>query len=193
MISLHKINPMVRAIGTMGAVAALVSGITFAQVLNSNTVKLTDDTISTTSLGLAIAPDPGTCPAAGAAPWTTSMQGMTITNLTGTSTFNFCLENTSDSGAGPESVAMDSPAAITTVGIPANQITLDVTCNGGTDNNGGTLDTFGPSANFVVDRSFAQGTVDTCTATATLNSTYSGSGGSVNPFELDFTGTSTSS
>jgi len=39
MLKLRHINPMVRAIGTMGAVAALVGGVTFAQQ-TSNTVML---------------------------------------------------------------------------------------------------------------------------------------------------------
>ena len=191
MLGVHKINPMVRAIGTMGAVAALVGGITFAQAFNSNTVKLTDNTISTPSLGLAVsAPVGDTCPAVGAASWTTSMPGMTITNLNGTQTYTFCLENTSDTGSGPMSVIMTSPSAITTTGSLADtDVTLNVACGStATPGAGGTLDTFNTTDGYVVDSSFAQGTVDTCTATATLNSGYSGSGGSVNPFELDFVG-----
>jgi hypothetical protein len=190
MLHLHKINPMVRAIGTMGAVAGLVAGITFAQTLNSNQVKLTNDTISTPSLGLAVAPaTAGVCPLVGDASWTTSMQGMQIKNLNSTpATYTFCLQNNSDSGSGPEAVTMTSAAAITSTGIAPTDVTLKVSCNGGTAV-GGTLDTFSPTDTFVVDGAFAQGTVDTCTATATLNPLYSGMGGSVNPFELDFVGT----
>ncbi len=45
MFKLHKINPMVRAIGTMGAIVAIAGGITYAQ-LTSNTVKLTNNTLN---------------------------------------------------------------------------------------------------------------------------------------------------
>lgn len=191
MFSLRKINPMARAVGTMGAIAAIVGGITYAATINSGTVKLTNNTISTPSLGLAISTpkNNGGCPNSSATSWTSSMQGMTITNLTSASqTYNFCLENTADTGSGPQTVTMTSPATITTSGIPASQISLTVGCGTATPA-GGTLDTFGPSDNFVVDGAFSQGAIESCTATVTLNSSYSGSGGSVNPFELDFTGT----
>ena len=48
MFHITKINPMVRAVGTMGAVVALVGGITFAS-LTSNTVTLADNQLSVTN------------------------------------------------------------------------------------------------------------------------------------------------
>jgi hypothetical protein len=53
MLHLRNINPMVRAVGTMGAVSALVGGITFAQ-LTSNTVALSPNTLSTGTANLEI-------------------------------------------------------------------------------------------------------------------------------------------
>ncbi len=53
MLHLRNINPMVRAVGVMGAVGALVGGITFAQ-LTSNTVALSSNTLSTGSVNLEI-------------------------------------------------------------------------------------------------------------------------------------------
>ncbi len=50
---LRKISPMVRAIGTMGAVAAVVGGITFAQ-LTSNTVALYGNELDATTHVLQI-------------------------------------------------------------------------------------------------------------------------------------------
>jgi hypothetical protein len=47
MVSIRSINPMVRAVGTMGAVAAVVGGITFA-ALTSNTVALSPNTLDIT-------------------------------------------------------------------------------------------------------------------------------------------------
>jgi hypothetical protein len=57
MFKLRKISPMVRSIGTMGAVAAIVGGVTFAQ-LQSSPVTLTSNTI-TTSANLKISSDGG--------------------------------------------------------------------------------------------------------------------------------------
>ncbi len=56
MFTIHKINPMVRAVGTMGAVAALVGGITFAN-LTSNTVALTPNNLTSATAALQIGPN----------------------------------------------------------------------------------------------------------------------------------------
>ena len=48
MLSLRTINPMVRAVGTMGAVVAVVGGVTFAQ-LQTNTVALTANELDVTT------------------------------------------------------------------------------------------------------------------------------------------------
>lgn len=53
MLHITKINPMVRAIGTVGAVAALVGGITFAQ-FQTNTVALTANELDVTNHTLQI-------------------------------------------------------------------------------------------------------------------------------------------
>ena len=52
MLSLRKINPMLRATGVIGAVAALVTGITFAAL--SNQATLADTTVNTANAGLNI-------------------------------------------------------------------------------------------------------------------------------------------
>ena len=53
MLSLRNINPMVRSIGTMGAVVALVGGVTFAN-LQSNAVALSPNNISTGTASIQI-------------------------------------------------------------------------------------------------------------------------------------------
>jgi len=80
MLSIHKINPMFRAVGTVGAVAALVGGIT------SNDVTLTANTINSATASLKVF-DGST--------YTTTSTGFTVTNLVpGTGVTNpFFLEN----------------------------------------------------------------------------------------------------
>jgi hypothetical protein len=53
-----------------------------------------------------------------------------------------------------------------------------------------TLDVLAGTTAFT-SSSIPAATNSACTVTATLNSSYTGSGGTVTPFELDFTGTST--
>jgi hypothetical protein len=195
MLHLHKINPMVRAIGTMGAVAGLVAGITFAQI-PSNTATLTDNTLDSATATLGIGLD-ATC----TTPLSTQT-GMDFTNLlpgVASSPFNFCLDNTGGATAGtPLNVTVSTPT--TSAGtIPFSDVTLAITCGvGGVDDNSqvnfsttlNTLNTPTSLSGNALNNS--TNNVWTCQATAKLNSSVTTSGGVVTPFELDFVGTSAS-
>ena len=88
MVGILKMNPLLRAIGVIGAVAALVTGVTFA-ALNS-TATLTDNTISSGTAGLRVSTDNTT--------FSDSEPGFTVTGLipgTG-STKTFYLRNNGD-------------------------------------------------------------------------------------------------
>lgn len=191
MISLRKINPMARAIGTMGAVAALVGGITFAATgLTSNTVALSPNTLTTATASLAIAsgtscnnsPDTG----AGDGP---STPGLNDSSLVpgGSTSVNFCLDNT---GGVPLTVSASIPQDLSG-STAAGDTSLTVTCN--------TEGSIGPQAlstwsGGAFGTALPAGTSDNCTATAALNSTYGGSGGEVIPaFAIDFVGNQPSS
>lgn len=180
-----KINPLVRAVGTVGAVAALVGGVTFA-AQTSNTVKLTDNTITSTSASLAI--DNVAC--TDTAPSTTSAAGFNFGTLTPGTTpsasQSFCLWN---NGTAALDVSVTSPTNFSTSAIPAGDVTLNFTCGSTTDSV--KLSALGTAS--LVDSGLAAGTGQTCTVTATLDHTFTGSSGSVTPFELDFSGTSTTS
>lgn len=196
MLSIRKINPMVRAIGTMGAVAAIAGGITFA-AFTSNTAALSQVSMETPAPGLAIADvtGPSTCPATSSDSWsgnnTTpgSITGHDFSDLTSTpQTFQFCLMNNS-STSGSEAITMTPKGTLSATGLSLTDVTLKVGC-GTTTAVGGSLDQFNSTDNFMVEGSLAQNSVDLCTATASLtNPSYSGPGGSIAAFELDFVGT----
>ena len=182
MLHLRKINPMFRAIGTVGMVAGLAVGISFA-AQTSNTVTLTDNSVTSTTAALQIADAACTT-----APGTTTATGVTVGPLApgDTSTpSSFCLWN---AGTADLDVSVTSPTNFSTSVIPASDVTLNFTC-GTTAVASVKLSAL--STPTVVDSSpLAAGTGDTCTVTATLDPGVT-TGGTVTPFELDFTGTST--
>ena len=179
------LNSKVRAIGTMSAVAALVEGVTFA--LTPNQVALTNNQLTAATSSLAIGVGSTSC--TGTAQTQT---GMSITGLVAggspSSAFNFCITNT---GSTTQSITMLTPTTFTSSAIPPSDVTLNVAC-GSTTATPVTLSALETTATSV-DTSLAAGATDQCTATATLSSSYTGNGSSITPFELDFTGTTTSS
>jgi hypothetical protein len=181
MISIRNINPMVRAVATMGAIAALVGGVTFAN-LSSNTAALSTNTLSSSTAALVIGAGTN-CP--GDTPQT-SISGLTATLTPGvpTTPFAFCLDNT---GNIPLSITAQIPTNLTSSPIPATDVTLTLTCpNIGTLS--GTLDQYANPASFP-GAQLATTTPEDCTATATLNASYTGSGNqAVTPFDIDFVG-----
>jgi hypothetical protein len=179
MLSLSKVNPMARAIGTMGVVAGLVGVVTFAN-LTSNTVALTPNQVATASAALVI-DNNDSC--ANNSP--TNVTGFQVTGLApGSSvTKDFCLRNIGDV---PLDISASIPQDLS--GSPAAQkTTLDITCANIGSVTGG-LDAWGV-------RAFSTAALDTavnedCTATITLDSSYTGSGGEAIPaFSINFDGT----
>lgn len=214
MLNLRNINPMVRAVGTMGAVSALVGGITFAQ-LTSNTVALSDNQLSTASAHLKIGLVSDVTGGSGTAPMSATVNGtdQTTTPSTcdnakngsvqgfdligskglapgGTSDpLNFCLENT---GGTPLDLTAAIPQAVFTgdQGIPADDVTLTMTCdNGGTASD--TLDQFdGTNALGML----AAGASTDCQATLMLSPSFTNTTKETLPnFDIQFVGTESSS
>jgi hypothetical protein len=190
MLSIHKINPMVRAIGTMGAVVALVGGITYAATgLQSQTVKLSPNNLVTASAGLYIGAatvDTSTCGSVGGGDTTVTPGFTTATPLVpGGSPVNsyFCFDNTGDV---PLLVTASIPSLPT--GTAANNITLNVTCTaeGALSLTNSTLSSWSGGT---FTTALPAGEQDTCTASATLSNSYSGTGGETVPsFDIDFVG-----
>jgi hypothetical protein len=177
-----KFSPIARAVGVMGATAALVTGVTFAN-LTSNAVAISPNTITTAGASLTISAGiknvvTGACAGTG-----TTTPGITAHSLAPGSSTNivpFCLGNTGD-------VNMSITASITpnlSASVAAQSTTLTVTCG---DALVGTLSTWGP-ATFTTN--IAAHTAENCTAQATLSSSYSGTASEVIPsFDVNFVGT----
>ena len=176
-----NISPIVRAVGVIGGVAALVTGVTFAN-LTSNTVALTPNNITTASAALVI-DQANSC--VNNSP--TSTQGFTVTSLApgASTTKKFCIKNkgTTDlslSATIPEALGGSTAAVNTTLGI---------TCTNG----GGTFSTVAlntyNSTQSAAGSNLAAGATAECTATATLSGGYGGVGGEPIPtFTIEFVG-----
>jgi hypothetical protein len=184
MVSIRSINPMVRAVGTMGAVAAVVGGITFA-ALTSNTVALSPNTLGSATAALEIGAGNGAnCGTSN----DTKVPGFADAKLTpgvASAPVEFCLKNTGDvplnlTTAIPQAVFVDSP-------ISPSDVTLDITCaNGGHAH--GTLSEFTGGTPLGLLGTGVNNSTD-CQATAELSSSFSGTGKTVNSFDIEFVGT----
>ena len=186
MISLRNINPMVRAVGTMGAVAALVGGITFAS-LTSNTVALSPNTLTSATAHLLIGDDNGSsCETAG----TANVPGFTDVKMVpgvASNPLAFCLKNDGDvpldiTTAIPQAALVGSPIS------PAD-VTLDMTC----DNGGSSHGTLNQYTGGTPLGNLGTGDSTDCTATVTLAPSFSGPGTTVNSFDIQFVGTQSAS
>ena len=177
MLSLRNINPMVRAVGTMGAVAALVGGITFAD-LNTNTVALSPNTLTSATASLLIGSN-------SEAFTTPSVTGITATLIPGVpAPFTFYLKN---SGQSDMNITASVPNGFGGSTIPATDITLGFDCGGGPVSY--TLDQWAAGSAAIPGNPLTSGTTWTCTETATLSTGYTGSGGeAVKPFKVNFVG-----
>ncbi|GEM_PF-1622949 len=218
MLNLRNINPMVRAVGTMGAVAALTTGITFAQ-LTSNTVALSSNTLSTGSANLEIGAvgshhnnnntDNTTGGTSGPLSNDTTMGGGSCThstngtipgfNLTGSNgllpgvqsdPLKFCLKNTSDVPLVLTATIPDDPFT-TTAGLQPSDITLAITC--GTGSASATLDAYNNTTSTESLGTLDANSSTNCQATVELNSSATITGTESLPsFDIEFTGTMTS-
>jgi hypothetical protein len=194
MLRLRKINPMVRAIGTMGAVAAVAGGFTFAQ-LTSNTVALSGDSVDSGTAALQISTDNIT--------YGDTATGFTFTGLTPGVTASpnqtFYVKNTGTT----DLVLNAAISALPTWSGTVNNslVRLNVSCVGLVDgsptitlpnpgNDMTSLDTTG-GTNFI-GGVIKAGDTDQCTANASMDAgAFTGSGVTeTNTFDLDLTGTS---
>ena len=184
MLSIRKLNPMVRSIGTMGVVAGLVGVVTFAAA-TSNTVALSPNNITTATASLAISATTN-CTTGN----TTVITGFQDSSLApGASTaVSFCLDNT---GGVPMFVSATIPQ-ILTANTAAQATTLTITC--GTEGTlSTTLSAFSNGASFAFPTALSAGSVDNCTATAALSGTYATNGDTIPQFDIDFVGTQSNS
>lgn len=181
MFRLRNINPMARAIGTVGAVAALAGGITFAN-LTTPTVALTPNNLVTATAALAIGAGT-TCPGGD----TTATPGFTTSTplVPGgpAVTTKFCLDN---KGNIPLTVSSSIPTLPTGTAAGNTSLTIACTTEGTLSVANSTLSSWSGGA-FPVQ--LPAGSQDNCTASAKLSSSYTGKGGETIPsFDIDFVG-----
>ncbi len=182
MFRIRRVSPWVRAIGTMGAVAALAGGITFAS-LQSNTVALTDNTISVSGASLQLGlTNTGSCSDAS----TSSQPGMNFSNIVpgdASPSFPFCLKN---SGNVPLDLTLQSPTDFSSSPVPASDATLNLTCGSTTTHT--TLNNLGTPV--AIYSGLASGSSVDCQASVTISNSTTAIGQTITPFELDFAGSS---
>lgn len=198
MLGLRNINPMVRAIGTMGAVAAMVTGVTFAATGQTTNVTLTSAKLTTSTPALRIAAARGEENECGygsstATGWTVTGQNGEKVLVPGDSSapFHFCLNNT---GQAPLALTVNSFNVVGNPAQLAQNVTISFKCYDTT-----TGRSSGGSQNLVwmqghpalIDPNLPIGGRDQCQATATLSSSYTAEGANL-MFDLNFTGTSLS-
>jgi hypothetical protein len=179
---INRISPLARAILVIGAIAALVTGVTYAQ-LTSNTVTLTNNTLAAASAHLVLESGDTDCTGV----TTTTGVGMSFENLVPgveSEAFDFCLGN---DGEVPLDISVSIPTDISGSTIPADKVTLKLVCDDiGTVED--TLDAYNAPLVFgdaPLDNADLNGVG--CAATAKLAEDVTG--GSVTPFQLNFVGT----
>jgi hypothetical protein len=185
MYKISKLSPVARAVGVIGATAALVTGVTFAN-LTSNTVALSPNTLDSASAQLAIGlTNTGTCADRNLGP----RQGITATLIPGVASapYEFCLANTGEVDLG---LTVSIPqAALAGSQISPSLVNLSIVCdNGGTSS--GALDQYtgGTPLGSLTASGGANDNTD-CEATVTLSGSYTGSGNeTVNSFSINFDG-----
>ncbi len=181
MLGVHKLNPMARAIGTMGAIVAVVGGVTFA-TLSSNTVALTNNQLTAGTATLKISLDNSNFGNNKA-----GMSGTGYNNLQpGVTSPNylFYIKNTGNIPLNL-TVGIDQTAFVGDTGVQPGDVTLNISCDDG-GSSSGTLNQYtGGTPLGTVNA----GAVTTCNANVTLSSSYNGaSGASVPSFDISFVG-----
>ncbi len=174
---IRQFSPIARAIGILGATAALVTAVTFAQ-LTSNTVALTNNSVTVATASLAVgvncAPESRT----------SAIQGFNVSSLApgSSATINFCLTNT---GGVPLDITGDIPQDLSGSSV-AQHIELEIVCDDIGNIDSALLSTWGPE---VFDSPLGAGQAKNCTAEVTLSNAYAGNGGeSVPIFHITFVG-----
>ena len=198
MQSIRSISPIVRAVGVIGAVAILVTSITYAALQSQ--VTLTNNTIATGTADLQIASassgtaeTPGTCGTFGDTAPGFAFAGV-VPGGADSQTESFCLRN---NGTSALMLKVKSPTVSplwttspSSATVDNTKVSLTITCDNGA---GSVTDTL---ANFLAgDVSFASSSLPAttnskCTAKVHMDATaFSGESATLANFDLVFTGT----
>lgn len=179
MLGISKINPMVRAIGTMGAIVAVAGGVTFA-ALQSNTVALSPNSLTSATAAIAIG-DGTSCPQGDAA----TVPGLTAALVPGVASAPraFCFDNGSPI---PLTLTAQVTGDFTGSSFSPADVTLTLNC-GDMGTLSGTLEQYFSPVPFAAPLG-ANSQVN-CTETATLAANSAGAGGgTLKDFDVKFVG-----
>lgn len=191
MLSIRKINPLARAIGIIGAVMALVTGVTYAALQSQAT--LTDNTISSATADLQIdnMENNGTNPQA----FSDTDTGFAFTGVvpggSASNSHSFQLKN---NGTTPMTIKVGMPALPTWVVSPSgtvdnSKVMLNITCTGPTLTYNDFVQTIW-STGSSMSGTLGAGEVTACTTNVTMDSdAFTGESAASSTFNLIFTGT----
>lgn len=192
MLSTYRINPLARAIGIIGVVAALVAATTFAALTSQAT--LTNNTIASATADLQVDSD-------GDASYGSTDEGFAFTSVVPggaavpSTPFTFKLKNNGGVGGTNLSVSVKIPVLPTWSGIVDNsKVDVVLACSGGivyasTPTDLLTLSTTGVTLGSLVTTSGSE--IADCTAQVQMDlDAFSGPGvNTTSGFTLEFTGT----
>ena len=173
---------IVRAVGVIGATAAIVVGATFA-AFTSNTASLTNNTLASATADLQVQSTSGS--------FSTTDAGMNFSALlpgVASSPFTFYLK---DNGSADLNVTASIPESLSSSTIPLNDVTLTFTNVTETGSVSYTLDQLNNGQVMALPGASPQltpGNFDQYSVTATLDNSLTTSG-TVTPFTLNFVGT----
>lgn len=185
MVSIVRVNPLVRAVLVVGAIAGLVVGVTYAAL--SSSASLTGNTISATA-GLQLSTDSGATYGSSIAGF--PFEGVTPGDTTGV-TKNFKLKNATTTGM--TGLTLKIPTAVTFTGgvVDGSKVHVNLVCTTPDLTLSSNLTALSASEVTVTGTPLAAGAIADCAVTVTMDSDAITSGGPVTSgaFELRFTGT----
>jgi hypothetical protein len=192
MLKSISISPVVRAVLVIGAVMALVTGVTYA-ALTSSTATLTNSSVNSATANLQVSSDVGCGPSTGA--FGASDTGFTFNGLVpgGAASTNetFCLKN---NGTADLTLKLSVPTlptwAVTPSGTVAdNEVDVHVSCDSGAGTIDANLAALNTSAQAFSSSTLADGATAVCTINVDMNAdAFTGTGASSNNFNFDFSG-----
>lgn len=194
MQSLRSISPIVRAIGVIGAVAILVTSITYAALQSQAT--LTNNTIASATALLEVDNTDDAGSGFGGTDVGYAFTGI-IPGGAGSNVGNFQLKNSSDTGV-DMSVSVQVPTLPTWTVLPSgtvddSKVTVDISCSdtdaivyGVSD----TLANINAAPVELTGDTLAAGDTATCTVSVSMDAdAFSGTSASSDNFDFEFTGT----
>jgi hypothetical protein len=192
MLKVQTVSPVFRAILVMGAVAALVTGVTFA-AMTSNTATLADDSINSATADLQISSDASCGPSSGT--FGTSANGFDFNGLIpggpASPSETFCLRNNGTANLALKLFIPTMPTwTVTPSGtVDPGEVDVHVSCSAGAGTLDARLQDLGSSAQAFDTSTLAAGATAICTINVDMNSAaFSGQGASSSDFDFDFSG-----